>query len=297
MKILVGDHLGLLKQINLNTKKIEDKYGVPQADNSVLWMDKILNTNNSLYNYYSTLSKKEFNIVNIQNQVKIFNIKLEDIEKKVNKDKSSNGHAYDISRFYKHSNKDKTFQTAFKVEDQESSNYNFFLGNNKGEIAIIKHNVKEIDDNNNGRKRKNSNVSNNSKNSKRSKNSNKSNKKFEEDFELLHDSYAINLFQDINEHQLRQAFLEKIVPCNLNYAGNNAVKNYQSQNLNSFYCLFQEAPLKIYDINKEKFSFISRNVPNDELSLKVPIWDTDVVQSLNQENVFYVSTGYGKVIF
>jgi hypothetical protein len=37
-------------------------------------------------------------------------------------------------------------------------------------------------------------------------------------------------------------------------------------------------------------------LPNDELDLKVPIWDIDVAQVKTKENIFYTSTAFGEVI-
>lgn len=66
-------------------------------------------------------------------------------------------------------------------------------------------------------------------------------------------------------------------------------------NQDRFACLYNNSPFKIFDLNKECFSFKSKNVPNDELDLRVDIWDTDLVEIEGKNDVFYVSTGYGKV--
>eukprot|EP00340_Litonotus_pictus_P008957 CAMPEP_0170518546 /NCGR_PEP_ID=MMETSP0209-20121228/4212_1 /TAXON_ID=665100 ORGANISM="Litonotus pictus, Strain P1" /NCGR_SAMPLE_ID=MMETSP0209 /ASSEMBLY_ACC=CAM_ASM_000301 /LENGTH=303 /DNA_ID=CAMNT_0010804147 /DNA_START=79 /DNA_END=990 /DNA_ORIENTATION=- len=118
-------------------------------------------------------------------------------------------------------------------------------------------------------KRKKSSESNGSQKSKGSKNS-KTNKQEE----CLFEKSQFSLLEN-------RGSLEKIVK----------FKNDSAK----FFCLYQEVPIRIFDLNKEDFSFRSKNVPNDELDLKVPIWDTDVVQDRNSETVFYVSTGYGKI--
>lgn len=68
-----------------------------------------------------------------------------------------------------------------------------------------------------------------------------------------------------------------------------------SSNKEEFYSLYENCPLRIFNIEKKAVSFKSKNVPNDELDLKVPIWDTDITEEINNNNVFYVSTAYGKI--
>lgn len=62
-----------------------------------------------------------------------------------------------------------------------------------------------------------------------------------------------------------------------------------------FYLLHNSVPMKIYDINKSSISFKSRNLPNDELDLQVPIYDTDVCEDTKNYNIFYISTEYGSI--
>lgn len=106
--------------------------------------------------------------------------------------------------------------------------------------------------------------------------SNKTSLNNEEDYNLLEESFNILENPKISK-------MEKLI--NLKY-GNNQDR---------FACLYNNSPFKIYDLNKECFSFKSKNVPNDELDLKVDIWDTDLVEVEGRTDVFYVSTGYGKV--
>ncbi len=76
--------------------------------------------------------------------------------------------------------------------------------------------------------------------------------------------------------------------------GTNINKISNCSKTNEFYCLFDDVPLKIYDIEKACVSFKSKNAPNDELDLKVPICDTDITED-KEKNSFYVSTAYGKI--
>jgi len=62
-----------------------------------------------------------------------------------------------------------------------------------------------------------------------------------------------------------------------------------------FYLLYNNLPMRIYDINKNVISFKSKNLPNDELDLQVPIYDTDVCEEIKNQNVFYISTEYGSI--
>lgn len=64
---------------------------------------------------------------------------------------------------------------------------------------------------------------------------------------------------------------------------------------NEIFCLSKKSPLQVYDINQNKITWKSKNVPHDELDLMVPIWDTDLTQNKSNSNVFYTSTAYGNV--
>lgn len=71
------------------------------------------------------------------------------------------------------------------------------------------------------------------------------------------------------------------------------LKHYQSGEL---FSVFKNAPFSIYDINANKVSFKAKNLPHDELDLKVSMWDTDIVNLSNNPNAIYTSTAYGEVI-
>lgn len=70
------------------------------------------------------------------------------------------------------------------------------------------------------------------------------------------------------------------------------IKNNRNQL--EFFCLFKDSPIQIYDINGKQV-WKAKNLPHDELDLKVNMWDTDVVQLKSNPNHFYVSTAYGEV--
>ena len=63
----------------------------------------------------------------------------------------------------------------------------------------------------------------------------------------------------------------------------------------SVYCLYQNTPLVLYNIQEEKVEYKAKNLPNDELSLRVPIHDTDIVEFKNNPRLNYVSTAYGEI--
>ena len=66
-------------------------------------------------------------------------------------------------------------------------------------------------------------------------------------------------------------------------------------NKDSVYCLYQNTPLVLYNIQEEKVEYKAKNLPNDELSLRVPIHDTDIVEFKNNPRLNYVSTAYGEI--
>ncbi len=57
--------------------------------------------------------------------------------------------------------------------------------------------------------------------------------------------------------------------------------------------LAKDTPVRIFDLNKNVMSFSSRNVQNDYLDLKVPIFDRDV--AFLDPNVFFVCTAYSQI--
>ena len=85
---------------------------------------------------------------------------------------------------------------------------------------------------------------------------------------------------DINENPYLKIKLNKIV---------------NSFNENNFYLLYQNKTLLSYDLIKNKIDFTAKNLPNDELSLKIPIYDSDLIEIQNNPRLFYVSTGYGEI--
>lgn len=60
-------------------------------------------------------------------------------------------------------------------------------------------------------------------------------------------------------------------------------------------CLYEDAPLALYDITTKQFSWKAKNLPNDELGLRIPMYDTNACQSDNKPSVVYVSTAYGDI--
>jgi len=64
---------------------------------------------------------------------------------------------------------------------------------------------------------------------------------------------------------------------------------------NEIFLLNKKYPFQIYDINKNCITWKSKNVPNDELDLMVPIWDTDICQNKNNPNLIYTATAWGNV--
>ncbi len=66
---------------------------------------------------------------------------------------------------------------------------------------------------------------------------------------------------------------------------------------NEIFCLNKRTSLQIYDSVTNKICWKSKNLPNDELDLMVPIWDTDLAQNKSNHNLFYTSTAFGNVSF
>ena len=53
--------------------------------------------------------------------------------------------------------------------------------------------------------------------------------------------------------------------------------------------------LQVWDINTSKQTYQAKNVPNDELDLEVPIFDTGLTFTDNSKHVAAVCTGSGAV--
>ena len=77
----------------------------------------------------------------------------------------------------------------------------------------------------------------------------------------------------------------------------NAIKimNSSYNNPDNIYVLYQNNPFVMYNATTQKIEFKAKNVPNDELNLRVPMFDTWAEESkINPRNV-YISTGYGDI--
>ena len=61
------------------------------------------------------------------------------------------------------------------------------------------------------------------------------------------------------------------------------------------YSLYKNSPLVLYNIQNQKIEFKGKNLPNDELNLRIPMYDTDVVEVKNNPRLNYVSTAYGEI--
>ena len=66
-------------------------------------------------------------------------------------------------------------------------------------------------------------------------------------------------------------------------------------NKESVYSLYKNSPLVLYNIQHQKIEFKGKNLPNDELNLRIPMYDTDVVEVKNNPRLNYVSTAYGEI--
>ena len=74
-----------------------------------------------------------------------------------------------------------------------------------------------------------------------------------------------------------------------------AVSNSSYNNNESIYCLYQSTPLVLYNIEQQKVEFKGKNLPHDELGLRIPIHDTDLVEIKNNPRLNYTSTAYGEI--
>ena len=73
------------------------------------------------------------------------------------------------------------------------------------------------------------------------------------------------------------------------------VANSIYNNNESIYCLYQNTPLVLYNIEQQKIEFKGKNLPNDELNLRIPMHDTDIIEIKNNPRINYVSTAYGEI--
>jgi hypothetical protein len=67
------------------------------------------------------------------------------------------------------------------------------------------------------------------------------------------------------------------------------------QSTQEVFCLFKDTPISIFNLEKNDFSWRAKNVPNDELNLRIPIYDVDVAFSASNNNVFHTATAYGEI--
>ena len=66
-------------------------------------------------------------------------------------------------------------------------------------------------------------------------------------------------------------------------------------NLDSVYLLYQNNPFILYNINEQKIEFKGKNLPNDELNLRIPMHDMDIVEVKNNPRLNYISTAFGEI--
>ena len=74
-----------------------------------------------------------------------------------------------------------------------------------------------------------------------------------------------------------------------------AVSNSIYNNNENIYCLYENTPLVLFNIEQNKTEFKAKNLPHDELGLKIPIYDTDVIEIKTNPRLNYVSTAYGDI--
>ena len=94
-------------------------------------------------------------------------------------------------------------------------------------------------------------------------------------------------FDDEIKLKVEQSF-EDCLPKNL-----QKLKFYKEKEI---FSIFKHAPFHIYDINTNKVSFRAKNLPHDDLDLKVDMWDTDIIYLKGNPNCIYTSTAFGEVL-
>jgi len=112
--------------------------------------------------------------------------------------------------------------------------------------------------------------------------------------------FRINILGDSNGNLNLISFDDEIKVKTEQIYENSIPKNLQKIKLyqdNQIYSVYKNSPFTIYDITTNKISFRARNLPNDELDLKVDIWDTDILNLSNSINSIYTSTAYGEVSY
>jgi len=66
---------------------------------------------------------------------------------------------------------------------------------------------------------------------------------------------------------------------------------------NELFLIQRYSPFTIFDINEKKYTFKAKNLPDDELGLRVDMWDTDILNLSSNLNSIYTSTAYGEIRF
>ena len=233
MKIVVGDSLGLVKNIDVNNKKVDIKLGETKLNNEVIYIDKIIKVVEKdipQNNDFVVLCKNEIKVVNIKNEINVFNYNVE---------KDTN-----INKFYQNSYNTELMQSCTR-KDGLNLLGKYFFSTNRGQISVLNC---------------------------------KLGGKVNDEYKV--ETLGLNIIKDfLNPHIEKSCFVESIKSLT---------------QTDEMFSLYKEIPLKIWDLNKQVVSFSSKNVSNDELDLKVPIWDVDVVEEIGS-NIFYVCTGYGKI--
>ena len=66
-------------------------------------------------------------------------------------------------------------------------------------------------------------------------------------------------------------------------------------NCESVYTLYENTPMMLFNVEQKKTEFKAKNLPHDELNLKIPIYDTSACEVKSNPRNVYVSTGYGDI--
>ena len=66
-------------------------------------------------------------------------------------------------------------------------------------------------------------------------------------------------------------------------------------NCESVYTLYENMPMMLFNVEQKKTEFKAKNLPHDELNLKIPIYDTSACEVKSNPRNVYVSTGYGDI--
>ncbi len=101
---------------------------------------------------------------------------------------------------------------------------------------------------------------------------------------------------NFNEHKHKST--TKIIPIqNPNPNLRIKLSNIENSTFNSesIYIMYENTPLLLYNIEKDKIEFKGKNLPHDELGLRIPIYDTSLFEVKNNNRLIYVSTGYGEI--